>query len=207
MKALVISMLILLIAFFSLIPAFGQPPEDKQKEEPVKEPEHKKTADANSIADAKAVTDTNAVADANSVADANATADANAVRAKIKEFEGLGEALEKINTTSGNEISEWTRGKLDDRLDLVLAMKKQITAEFKFLRELAVKEGAVKTTAAIDGILLDRQERFKGVIEELEKKSERFRRLSEREERRNKEQERSRERSRERTDRSKRDIQ
>lgn len=203
MKALVISMSILLVAFFSFTPAFGQPPEDRspqpqlkeQKEEPVKKPEPKKTADANTVTDV------------NTAADANAITDPNAVRAKIKEFEGLGEALEKINTTSGNEISEWTRGKLDDRLDLVLAMKKQITAEFKFLRELAVKEGAVKTTAAIDGILLDRQERFKDVIEKLEKESERYRRLTEREEKRKELRERSSGRSRERTDRTKRDLQ
>jgi len=199
-KALVISMSILLVAFFSFTPAFGQPPENRspqpqlkeQKEEPVKKPEPKKTADANTVTDV------------NTAADANAIADPNAVRAKIKEFEGLGEALEKINTTSGNEISEWTRGKLDDRLDLVLAMKKQITAEFKFLRELAIKEGAVKTTAAIDGILLDRQERFKNVIEELEKESKRFRL---REEKRKEQRERSSGRSRERTDRTKRDLQ
>jgi len=194
-KTLVISMLILLIAFFSLIPAFGQPPEDKpaqpmeQEKKPAKEPEHKKTADANSVADA------NATADANSVADANAAADPNVVRAKMAKFEGLGEALEKIDTESGDEIREWTRGRLDDRLDLALAMQKQITAEFKFLRELAVKEGAGKTTAAIDGILLDRQERFKGVIEELEKKSERLRHLSEREEKRKEREQNSRERA------------
>jgi hypothetical protein len=200
-KALVISMSILLVAFFSFTPAFGQSPEDKpaqlkeQKEEPVKKPEHKKTADANTVTDV------------NTVADANAITDPNAVRAKIKEFEGLGEALEQIDTKSGNEISEWTRGRLDDRFDLVLAMKKQITAEFKFLRELAIKEGAVQTTAAIDGILLDRQERFKGVIEELGKKSERLRRLSEREERRKEREQGSRERGRERVDRSKKDIQ
>jgi hypothetical protein len=88
-------------------------------------------------------------------------------------------------------------------------MKKQITAEFKFLRELAIKEGAVKTTAAIDGILLDRQERFKDVIEKLEKETDRYRRLAEREEKRSKEREqreRNSGRSRERTG-SKKDIQ
>jgi hypothetical protein len=209
-KALVISMLILLVAFFSFTPAFGQPQDAnqvqpiEQEEKPAKELEHKKTADANKV------TDANVVADANTVADANAITDPNAVRAKIEKFEGLSDALKQIDEGSGNEISEWTRGRLDDRLDLVLAMKKQITAEFKFLRELAIKEGAVKTTAAIDGILLDRQERFKDVIEKLEKETERYRRLTEREEKRNKEREqreRSSGRSRERTDRSKRDLQ
>jgi glutaredoxin 2 len=177
-KALVISMSILLVAFFSFTPAFAQPQDAnqvqpvEQKEEPVKEPEPKKTADANTVTDV------------NTVADANAITDPNAVRAKIGEFEGLAEALEKINAEGGIEINEWTRGRLDDRLDLALAMKKQIAAELQFLRELAVKEGAVQTTAAIDGILLSRQERFKGVIEELERNSERLRRLTEREEKR-----------------------
>ena len=202
MKALVISMSILLVAFFSFTPAFGQPPEDRspqpqlkeQKEEPVKEPEPKKTADANTVTDV------------NTVADANAITDSNAVRAKIKEFEGLGKALEQIDVASNDEISKWTLGR-EEKVDLALAVQKQITEEFKFLRELAIKEGAVKTTAAIDGILLDRQERFKDVIEKLEKESERYRRLTEREEKRKELRERSSGRSRERTDRTKRDLQ
>ena len=187
MKTLVISMLILLIAFFTLIPAFGQPPEDKpgqlreQKEKPAEETEHKKTAGVSTAVDP------------------------NAVRARIEEFEGLNEALEQIDTESKGEIREWTRSRTEDKLNLALAVQKQITAEFNFLRELAVEEGAVKTTAAIDGILLDRQERFKDVIEKFEKERERLRRRSEREERRSREQER-RERSRERVDRNRRDT-
>jgi len=187
-KTLVISMLILLIAFFSLIPAFGQPAgarpaqPGEQKEEPVKQPEHERTTDVNSTTDA------------------NSTADPNAVRAKIEEFEGLGEALEQIDREGRNGIREWTR-RTEDRLDLSLAVQEQITAELNLLRELAVEEGAVKTTAVIDGVLLDRQERFKGVIEKLEKERERLRRRSEREDR-DRERESSRERSRERPSRT-----
>ncbi len=188
MKALVISMSILLAAFFSFTPVFGQPPEDKP-------PQPQKTVDANTA------TDVNTAADANAVADPNAV-----VRARIEKFEGLGGALSGINTAGEEEIREWTRGRLDNRLDLILAAQKQNIAELKFLRELAVEEKAAKTTAAIDGILLDRQERFKGVIEELEKKSERLRRLSERDERRKEREQSSRERGRERTDRPKRDM-
>jgi hypothetical protein len=194
-KALVISMLILLTAFFSFTAAFGQPPEGKslqpqlneQKEEPVKEPEPKKTANANTVTDV------------NTAAEANVITDPNAVRAKIEKFEGLSEALDRINTASSDEISKWTLGR-EEKLDLALAVQKQITEEFKFLRELAVKEKAAETAAAIDGILLDRQERFKDVIEKLEKETERYRRLSEREEKRKEQQqERSSGRSRERT--------
>ncbi len=189
MKTLVISMLVLLIAFFSFIPAFAQPPEDKpaqpgeQKEEPVKEPEHKKTADVNSIADV------------------NATADPNTVRAKIEEFEVLDEALEQIDKEGKDEIREWKR-RTEDKLELVLAVQKQITAEFNFLRELAVEEGAVKTTAAIDRMLSDRQERYKDVIEKFEKERERLRQRSEREERKS----RDRDRGRDRADRSRRNT-
>jgi hypothetical protein len=180
-------MSILLVAFFSFTSAFGQPPEDRspqpmeQKEKPAKEPEHTKTTDANKVTDANVVADTNAIADP------------NAVRAKIKEFEGLTEALKQIDVASSDEISKWTLGR-EEKLNLALAVQKQITAEFKFLRELAVKEGAVKTTAAIDGILLDRQERFKDVIEKLEKETERYRRFTEREEKRKELRERSKER-------------
>jgi hypothetical protein len=198
-KALVISMSILLVAFFSFTPVFGQPPEDRspqpqlkdQKEEPAKELEHKKTADANKV------TDANVVADANTVAEANAITDPNAVRAKIEKFEGLGDALKQIDVASSDEISKWTLGR-EEKLNLALAVQKQITAEFKFLRELAVKEGAAKTTTAIDGILLDRQERFKDVIEKLEKETERYRRFTEREEKRKELRERSSGRSKER---------
>ncbi|MBN1391463.1 MAG: hypothetical protein JW947_01520 [Sedimentisphaerales bacterium] len=179
MKTLVISVLILLMAFFSFIPAYSEPTENtstqpaKQKEEPVKEPASKETTDANKATIAKTT------ADSNKVSDAKATLDPNAVKAEIEKFEGLNEELEDINIESADEISKWTRSR-EIKLDLALATQKQITSEFNFLREIAVKEGAVKTTAAIDGILLDRQERFKDVIAELEKESERFRRLSER---------------------------
>ncbi len=183
MKASVISMLILLIAFFSLIPAFAQPPE------------HGEATDVNSIADANAITD------ANAIADANAAVDPNTDKARIEEFEKLDEALEEINKESKDEMREWTR-KTESKLNLVLAVQMQITAEFNFLRELAVEEGAVKTTAAIDKILLDRQERFKDVIEKLERERERLRRNKEREERRGRDRDRGRERSRDHVDRS-----
>ncbi len=182
MKALVILMSIFLVAFFSFTPAFGQPQDAnqvqpiKQKEAPAKELEHKKTADANKV------TDANVVADANTATDANAATDPNAVRARIEKFEELSSTLNQLNTASNNETSKWLNK--EEKLDLALAVQKQITDELKLLRKLAVEEKAAKTTAAIDGILLDRQERFKSVIEKLEQETERYRRLAEREEKR-----------------------
>ena len=196
MKHLSISIAILLTAFLGFIPAFAQPPgyyapsqirEDKER--PAKKPVDKKTIDANSIADA------------------NAATDANAVRARIEQFEGLEEALNKVTRESKNEMREWTRGTAEDKLDLVQAVQEQVTVEFNFLRELAVEEGAVKTTAAIDGLLADRQERFGKIIKKMENDRERLRRRSEQEDRRSRDRDRSRDREprrRGREDRSRR---
>jgi hypothetical protein len=127
-KALTISMLILLVAFFSFTPAFGQSSEDESPQ--LKEPESQETADANTAADTNAVPDPNA-----------------AVRAEIEKFKGLGEALKRIDAKSNSEITKWTNTR-EEKLNLALAVQKQITEELKLLRELAVKEGAAETTAA-----------------------------------------------------------
>ena len=196
MKALVISVSILLVLFFSNTAAFGQSSAQstEQKEEAMKETENKKTT--------AVMADANSATDINSIADVNAFNDPNGVKERIREFRGLSGDLSLLNRGSSEEIHEWTRGRLDDRLELALAMQKQITAEFNFLRELAIKEKAVETITAIDGILLDRQERFKSVIEELERNNERLRRI---EERRN--QERNRERNPRRERPTRRDAQ
>jgi hypothetical protein len=200
-KHLSISIAILLTGFLSFIPAFAEAPgydtsqlrEDKER--PAKKPVDKETTDANSIADANAATDV------------NATTDPNVVRARIEQFEGLEEALNKVTREGKKEMREWTQGTAEDKLDLVQAVQEQVTAEFNFLRELAVEEGAVKTTAAIDGLLADRQERFGKIIKKMERDRERFRRRSEREDRRSRDRDRGRDREprrRSREDRSRR---
>ena len=188
MKLLVVSIAILVMVSFVLLPCFGQiPPGQKdqiqsfppgygppqlRERKPEKKPVSKKTTDANAIADA------------------------NAVRARIEKFEGLGTALRQVTKEGKSEISEWTRSRDSDKIDLVQAVQEQVRAELNFLRELAVEEKAVKTTAAIDGLLLDRQERFKDVIAKLEEEQEKQRRRSELEERRARDEDRSRRRGR-----------
>jgi hypothetical protein len=180
-KLLVVSIAILVIVSFIFLPCFGQMPPGREdpmrsfppgygppqlrERKPEKKPVSKKTTDANAIADA------------------NAATDANAVRARIEEFEGLGRALSQVSKEGKGEINEWTRSRGSDKIDLVQAVQEQVRAELNFLRELAVEEKAVKTAAAIDGLLLDRQERFKGVITKLEEEREKLRRRSELEER------------------------
>ncbi|MHC4156033.1 MAG: hypothetical protein ACYST6_14085 [Planctomycetota bacterium] len=46
---------------------------------------------------------------------------------------------------------------------------KQVVDELVFLRQVAVEEGALKTVAATEALLLDRQERFEKVFGKLER--------------------------------------
>ena len=155
MKLLAISMSILLIVFFVLMPAFAQPPGGQlppwlrmpQKQPPEKKTKRKPIKDANS-------------ADANSVTDPNKPA--------YMMFEGLEEALKRVNKESRKETREWTRSTAEDKTSLVKAVQKQVMAEFIFLRELAVEEGAEKTAAAIDGLIADREKRFKEITQKME---------------------------------------
>ena len=154
MKLLAISMLILLMVSFILVPAFAQPPGGQlppwlrtQKQAPEKEAKRKPIKDANS-------------ADANSVTDPNKPA--------YMMFEGLEAALKRVNQGSRRETREWTRGTSEDKISLVKAVQEQVMAEFNFLRELAVEEGAEKTAAAIDGLIADREKRFEEITQKME---------------------------------------
>ncbi len=154
MKLLAISMLILLMVSFILVPAFAQPPGGQlppwlktQKQAPEKEAKRKPIKDANS-------------ADANSVTDPNKPA--------YMMFEGLEEAMKRVNKESRKETREWTRSTAEDKTSLVKAVQKQVMAEFNFLRELAVEEGAEKTAAAIDGLIADREKRFEEITQKME---------------------------------------
>lgn len=198
MKLLAISMSILLILMvsFILVPAFAQPPGYEpppwlrtQKQPPEKKAERKPIKDANS-------------ADANSVTDPNKPA--------YMMFEGLEEALKRVNQESRKEIREWTRGLVEKgaaekRMNLLKAVQEQVVEEFNFLRQLAVEEEAVKTAAAIDGLIADREKRFEEITQKMEAAMKRLR--GEREGRRGRDRrdrDRGDQRRRSREDRSRR---
>ncbi len=200
MKCLTILMSILLIGSFSLIPIFAST-EDEEYETAAEEEE---LTQGESTA-GKDITDVN------SIADANAVSDANAVKSRIRAFEGLERALQSMDKEGQKEMREWTLSDARNRLDLAKAVQEQVIAELNFLRELAVDEGAVKTTAAIDGLLVDRQERFGKVIKRMENESEKVRLRSERRNLRREREPRRREReggrrTRERPSRRERDT-
>ncbi len=115
--------------------------------------------------------------------------DANAVKAKVKEYDGLEKLLQGLakkgqgvcdrchggsaqarrpqGAGSGGERTsrERTGGRGGGRIgSLVKAMHSQAGAEFELIRKLAAEEGAEKTMAAIDGLLLSRLERLEDVV-------------------------------------------
>lgn len=114
-------------------------------------------------------------------------ADPNAIRAKLKKFEGLDTALEQANRKSQYEVEEWLSGLgiggrkiridedvLEDRMDLLEEAQEQVLEELVFIRKIAVEEGAGKTTAAVEGVLLARRERYKKIYDQMEETEERI---------------------------------
>jgi hypothetical protein len=108
-------------------------------------------------------------ADANSVfSEVKSLSDPNEVRTRIKTFEGLEKALDGVDRGSRNETRGWLQKRVINRPNLLKTVQSQIIAELSLIRERAEKEGAKETVAAIDGVLLDRQERFGRMTRKLQ---------------------------------------
>jgi len=99
--------------------------------------------------------------------------DPNKVKAKIKTFEGLEKELTTVDRMGIREMRGWTRSQAETSPILATAAYEQVAAELNFTRKLAITEAAAKTTVAIDGLLVTRQERLdrltKKMIEEKRK--------------------------------------
>jgi len=108
------------------------------------------------------------IIDLNSIANIDPLADPNAVKARLKKFQGLEEASKNVEKESEKEITEWIRGLTGVTPTIVKAVYGQVGAEFEFVRKQAVEEAAEKTTAAIDGVLLSRQERFDKIVKKMQ---------------------------------------
>jgi hypothetical protein len=93
--------------------------------------------------------------------------DPNAINAKVNEFEGLQARIDEVCKKDRREFGKWTRLPIDDPTGLATEVQKQIIAEMVMIRELAAEEGAVKTTAAIDSLLIDRQDRLDKIIKRM----------------------------------------
>jgi len=105
--------------------------------------------------------------------------DPNAVIKAVKAFPGLAQEIDAVGKKSRNEITEWRRmppgvaagiaGVPDNRTRLAREVNEQVANELALLRKIAQAEGAKKTVAAIDGILLAREVRLKRLLDQIEK--------------------------------------
>ena len=100
--------------------------------------------------------------------DPNIIADVNTVMKQINQFEGLQDQLDELQTGRKKETSLWYRGALEERLSLGRAVQKQVMAELNIIRKTAAEEGATKTVAAVDYLILKRGTQ----LEDLVRKSE-----------------------------------
>jgi len=101
--------------------------------------------------------------------------DPNVVYAAIKAHPGLDKELAQVGRGSRTEVAEWRRLQeslasataVDTRSRMTREVQKQVALELGFLRKIA-EEGAKKTIAAIDGVLLYRQSRLEKLNKQMQ---------------------------------------
>ena len=131
----------------------------------------------------KADRDKKKAADANSI-DSNSVGEPNKVKLPEDVIEELDSRLSVLDREGDEEARLWMRGKEEDKPELLSTMQDQVTAELKFLQEVAVEEGAAKTAGAIELLLARRQARYEKVVIKLEKDQERLKQKEERDKKR-----------------------
>jgi len=102
--------------------------------------------------------------------------DPNVVYAAIKAYPGLDKQLVQVGRGSRTEVAEWRRLQeslasataVDTRSRMTREVQKQVALELGFLRKIAEEEGAKKTVAAIDGVLLYRQSRLEKLNKQMQ---------------------------------------
>ena len=75
---------------------------------------------------------------------------------------------EQLDPLTEDEIRRWTQASPDKKNDLSKTVHEQILGEIDSIRVVAVEEKAKKTTAAIDGLMLARQERYDQLVVKME---------------------------------------
>jgi len=166
MKRFIISLSVLLIASLGLMIVFAEAAVSPSQLVP--EPNQPTVS-----AEAKPNKTTTAP-EPNTIADI--LADPNKIESAIKEFEGLDKELAELKKEGVDEMRQWFSKEADSRTALAKAAHENATEEIMFIRKLAVEEGAKKTTAAIDGLLLSRQERYDKLIVRLQEEKKELRR-------------------------------
>ncbi len=97
--------------------------------------------------------------------------DPNRIRAKLKSFPGLDKSLLDLDRQSQGEMREWLQRTTDNRTTLAKATERHVRAELELIRKIAAEEKATKTVAAIDGLLLVRQERTVKLVRKMDEEA------------------------------------
>jgi len=101
----------------------------------------------------------------------NPIADPNRVRATIKSIQGLEQALQDVDRSSRDEVGLWLQEDeiaIEDKAKLLRQVQLQVWDELLVIRKYAEAEKATKTVAAIDGVLLTRQDRIDKITKRLQ---------------------------------------
>jgi len=101
----------------------------------------------------------------------NPIADPNKVRATIKTTQGLEQALQEADRSSRDEVGLWLQEDeiaIEDKAKLLRQVQLQVWDELLLIRKYAEAEKAAKTVAAIDGLLLTRQDRVDKITKRLQ---------------------------------------
>jgi len=75
---------------------------------------------------------------------------------------------EQLDAETEGAISLWSQATIDKKEDLGKSVNEEVKLEYVAVRRIAVEEKAEKTVAAIDGILLARQDRFNAYVAKME---------------------------------------
>lgn len=84
------------------------------------------------------------------------------------ESQSTGRPEEQLDPQTQEQMRLWMQATPDKKLELARAIHPQIQVEISSIRSVAVEEKAKKTTAAIDGLLLARKERFDKLVIKME---------------------------------------
>lgn len=79
--------------------------------------------------------------------------------------------VEQLDRVTEEQLRQWTQANMGNKLELARALHPQVRTDISVIRRIAVEEEAKKTTAAIDGLLLARQERHDALLIKLEEQT------------------------------------
>jgi len=81
---------------------------------------------------------------------------------------GPGGPQEQLDRETQDELRLWTGATFENKDELAKSVHQQIVADVTLVRAVAVEEQAKKTTAAIEGLLLARQERLDSYLKKMQ---------------------------------------